>query len=149
MLRQSQYPYENKEQLCELHKNFAAYSRDWGKKSEVSNLTKKAIMLDEYLPKWDLSFDFKQDHSSRKAMLQGLRVHYDELLRLEKIYAKRSPQNFVKRACGNHGCHNCSHKQCTRCKQVSYCSRNCQIAHWRSEHKYICEKPEQKTSSKK
>jgi hypothetical protein len=28
--------------------------------------------------------------------------------------------------------------RCTRCKAVSYCSKQCQVAHWKAGHKQVC-----------
>jgi hypothetical protein len=36
--------------------------------------------------------------------------------------------------CGEEG----ADKQCARCKQVGYCSRECQAAHWKNGHREIC-----------
>jgi hypothetical protein len=30
-------------------------------------------------------------------------------------------------------------KQCSRCKAVAYCSRDCQVAHWKAGHKEACQ----------
>jgi hypothetical protein len=30
-------------------------------------------------------------------------------------------------------------KQCSRCKAVAYCSRDCQLAHWKAGHKQACQ----------
>ena len=30
-------------------------------------------------------------------------------------------------------------KKCAKCKQVFYCSRECQVAHWKSGHRRECE----------
>jgi hypothetical protein len=40
-------------------------------------------------------------------------------------------------------CANCGElfpklKVCTRCRSVSYCSKDCQLAHWRAGHKQVC-----------
>jgi hypothetical protein len=29
-------------------------------------------------------------------------------------------------------------KLCTRCRSVSYCSKECQVAHWKAGHKQVC-----------
>jgi len=46
-------------------------------------------------------------------------------------------QDEFKRACGSCGKASESLKQCTRCRQVSYCNRNCQRADW-PRHKSTC-----------
>jgi TPR repeat protein len=35
--------------------------------------------------------------------------------------------------------------KCTRCKVTSYCSKPCQLAHWRGGHKVQCVRPEERT----
>lgn len=30
------------------------------------------------------------------------------------------------------------HKQCARCKNANYCSKECQLSHWKSDHKKWC-----------
>jgi hypothetical protein len=30
-------------------------------------------------------------------------------------------------------------KQCSWCKAVAYCSRDCQVAHWKAGHKEACQ----------
>jgi len=42
------------------------------------------------------------------------------------------------------GSHGVVLKACTRCKATRYCSRACQIAHWRAGHKH-CVTPEERT----
>lgn len=32
-------------------------------------------------------------------------------------------------------------KNCSRCKATCYCSKDCQIAHWRNGHKQECKTP--------
>lgn len=34
-------------------------------------------------------------------------------------------------------------KRCSRCKAKLYCSRECQVSHWKSVHKYDCNPPSQ------
>ena len=29
-------------------------------------------------------------------------------------------------------------KSCSRCKQVYYCSKECQLQHWKNGHKNVC-----------
>ena len=41
--------------------------------------------------------------------------------------------------CANPKCQKRGKKKCSKCKGVKYCSRNCQVAHWRSGHKHECE----------
>jgi Zn finger protein HypA/HybF involved in hydrogenase expression len=34
-------------------------------------------------------------------------------------------------------------KLCAQCKAVGYCSRDCQVKHWKMGHKVDCAKPEE------
>jgi hypothetical protein len=44
--------------------------------------------------------------------------------------------------CGRFGCTaELARKKCSRCKQISYCSKECQHAHW-SRHKIVCKNKE-------
>lgn len=42
-------------------------------------------------------------------------------------------------------CWNCgeydAEKVCCKCQVASYCSRDCQLVHWKSTHKCICQAP--------
>lgn len=38
---------------------------------------------------------------------------------------------------------------CARCKKVKYCSRECQVAHWKLGHKKVCIQSEVKEVSRK
>lgn len=38
-------------------------------------------------------------------------------------------------------------KQCSRCKAVKYCSRDCQVAHWTDGHKQVCQQSEKQSAS--
>eukprot|EP00512_Aurantiochytrium_limacinum_P005192 CAMPEP_0171498302 /NCGR_PEP_ID=MMETSP0958-20121227/7770_1 /TAXON_ID=87120 /ORGANISM="Aurantiochytrium limacinum, Strain ATCCMYA-1381" /LENGTH=436 /DNA_ID=CAMNT_0012032677 /DNA_START=1 /DNA_END=1308 /DNA_ORIENTATION=+ len=40
--------------------------------------------------------------------------------------------------CSNDGCNKRSEMICGGCHKATYCSRDCQLAHWRSGHKAIC-----------
>lgn len=49
--------------------------------------------------------------------------------------------------CSNPGCSqqvSKGMKRCSRCKQVAYCSRECQLAHWKAGHREACAKCVQK-----
>jgi hypothetical protein len=40
--------------------------------------------------------------------------------------------------CGKQGDKECDLKQCARCKVFSYCSKECQVKHWKAGHKADC-----------
>jgi hypothetical protein len=48
------------------------------------------------------------------------------------------------RTCGNPACIEVEgeqkFKRCSRCRKVRYCSRDCQVIHWKAEHKQQCGK---------
>lgn len=54
--------------------------------------------------------------------------------------SKKDPKSAVK--CGLPGCDNEGTKTCSRCKIVSYCSRECQKKHWKA-HKMECMSPQE------
>jgi hypothetical protein len=62
---------------------------------------------------------------------------------IQKCAAKRqAPRKPIDRVCANPECgktHDLS--TCSRCKQVQYCSRQCQVAHW-GVHKCDCSRPD-------
>ncbi len=41
----------------------------------------------------------------------------------------------IVRRCGKNDGHN---QQCKQCKKVKYCSRECQVADWKTRHKQVC-----------
>jgi ankyrin repeat protein len=43
----------------------------------------------------------------------------------------------AKAHCSNPGCSGAGLKKCTGCKQVRYCGKTCQLAHWKA-HKAVC-----------
>lgn len=36
-------------------------------------------------------------------------------------------------------CQKPTKRRCSRCKSISYCSRECQVKHWSEEHKFQCQ----------
>lgn len=38
-------------------------------------------------------------------------------------------------------CHAKSSMRCGKCSQVFYCTKDCQLIHWRLQHKFLCGKP--------
>jgi hypothetical protein len=51
----------------------------------------------------------------------------------------RASNSTAKAGCANPGCSKTDNlKNCSRCKQVQYCSRECQAAHWKNGHKGCC-----------
>ncbi|MCL7026115.1 hypothetical protein MKW94_003246, partial [Papaver nudicaule] len=43
-------------------------------------------------------------------------------------------------------CGNPANSRCSRCKSIRYCSRDCQIQHWRAGHKLECKEDSSRTS---
>jgi len=41
-----------------------------------------------------------------------------------------------------------THKPCSRCKVTFYCSRDCQVAHWKAGHKAVCVTPAERSVDK-
>uniref|UniRef100_A0A7S4FNL6 MYND-type domain-containing protein n=1 Tax=Eutreptiella gymnastica TaxID=73025 RepID=A0A7S4FNL6_9EUGL len=65
---------------------------------------------------------------------------YDE--EAQKVLADFAPKKAAIRQCAH--CHQDEletggkYKQCARCRAVSYCSKECQRAHWKAGHKAEC-----------
>lgn len=59
-------------------------------------------------------------------------------------WAKSYLKNVLRWRCGNH--RHCSNtepekdtfKKCSKCNWVRYCSRECQVTHWKEDHKNRC-----------
>ena len=49
--------------------------------------------------------------------------------------------------CNLDGCSNEGTKKCVRCQKARYCSRACQVEHWKKTHKTQCEKADQSVPS--
>ncbi|XP_073396354.1 uncharacterized protein [Physcomitrium patens] len=58
----------------------------------------------------------------------------EEAGRLET--AQFSPRNVQGLSCVV--CQKPTRRRCSRCKSISYCSRECQVKHWSDGHKYNC-----------
>jgi SAM-dependent MidA family methyltransferase len=57
------------------------------------------------------------------------------------VIEKLKKKGLLKASCANACCLKTNNlKNCSRCKQVHYCSRECQAAHWKSGHKENCAK---------
>jgi len=56
----------------------------------------------------------------------------------EKVKATASPRKKALRECGQCGKEE-DLQNCSRCKVIAYCSRECQLAHWK-QHKLVCKK---------
>lgn len=79
--------------------------------------------------------DEAQCKTSRETTMSLLRLNHD--LAIDEDSLAR---------CGNSDCHKLQlnkgdFKKCARCKTVSYCSAECQKAHWKSGHKAECRAP--------
>lgn len=46
-----------------------------------------------------------------------------------------------RKQCNLDGCTNDGTMKCSRCHTARYCSKECQIAHWRKTHKRTCQNP--------
>jgi TPR repeat protein len=63
--------------------------------------------------------------------------HLDKEKKIEKYLATDS-----KKTCSNKACSNIEGDErfnvCSKCRQTKYCSRECQVSHWRTAHKDDC-----------
>ena len=65
---------------------------------------------------------------------------------LSKKKGAASPEAAECAFCGaREGHQGAALSKCTRCKVTSYCSKPCQLAHWRGGHKVQCVRPEERT----
>ena len=65
------------------------------------------------------------------------KADFDEIVKLVGIYENQA----VDALADGFKCENCKQEasnRCSRCKSVWYCSRECQIAHFKAGHKKIC-----------
>jgi hypothetical protein len=51
---------------------------------------------------------------------------------------KTTTKVTTRRACGFCNSIDPGHQACSRCRQVVYCSKECQLAHWKKGHKQAC-----------
>jgi len=49
-------------------------------------------------------------------------------------------------SCGNPNCNEAASKFCQQCEQISYCSRDCQVQHWRV-HKKVCHQSKKQSAT--
>jgi hypothetical protein len=61
---------------------------------------------------------------------------------IETLTSKLSPLEYA-RQCGNVQCNEFGKFQCTQCKNVRYCSRECQLLHWKLSHKKECKQKQE------
>ena len=92
-------------------------------------------------------------------LFEGIDTFLYDLMRKSKIEIKMaqrtnlskkkgaaSPEAAECAFCGaREGHQGAALSKCTRCKVTSYCSKPCQLAHWRGGHKVQCVRPEERT----
>ena len=76
----------------------------------------------------------------QKAANQG---HIGAKAAFERLKLKQKDSAASVPASPSTGCANCgistaNLRGCSRCKAIFYCSKECQVAHWKSEHKAAC-----------
>jgi len=71
--------------------------------------------------------------SDQQSFVETFRKGFSEESKKQALY---QPVKCFNRNCSNLNV--ASYKRCSRCKLTTYCSRECQIAHWKSEHKKAC-----------
>lgn len=65
---------------------------------------------------------------------------------IRQLAKEAAPERIRHRQCANPFCTKMEEKQgdfkrCGQCQRVSYCSRECQKAHWKAGHKAVCTSP--------
>ena len=62
------------------------------------------------------------------------------MLKAQQAQTSSNAHPAKSSACAHCGINAPSLKACSRCKITSYCSKECQVAHWKSGHKSDCGK---------
>ena len=73
-----------------------------------------------------------------RVMLLSENLSIEEALISQQLDQSKKARGIFNE-CANAGCGNEGTKICQRCKVVCYCSRSCQVSHWRAAHKNVCE----------
>jgi hypothetical protein len=72
----------------------------------------------------------------QSTLIRSQRLANTEVIMEQLDSAGRLPRNCE--SCHKQDAHGRRHLLCNQCKQVSYCSRVCQKAHWKKSHKALC-----------
>lgn len=82
--------------------------------------------------------------SDQKSFVETFRQGCKEELKKSVLYRSRTCANTccqVAEGEDDSDVNEVSFKYCAQCKQVAYCSKDCQIAHWKASHSKVCKKP--------
>jgi len=134
-----------KECIPYLERCIADHTRTYG----VANSVIKSALILRFK-----CFYYLGDKKNAKYSLKKLRKYgakKDEIQDVERMFKKMNGNTKGKKAKRMRPCHKCANpfcfkvetktqkfKICQRCKLVSYCSQDCQRAHWKGGHKAKC-----------
>ena len=96
--------------------------------------------------------DWKNGHkntcSGRKSDGSGSNNKSSSKTKSESHKKKKTSDNNDIKICHNKKCSEVGVMRCSRCKQVWYCSKNCQLSDWKNGHKKKCKKYMEKVEKK-
>jgi len=131
---------------CNLKNSAAMYF-------SVHEAKKKLRVRDPYIFGMIKGYDPK-DHwvllitvvKNGEPVMTSYRLTLEAEKNIEHPLGEGDPTLAVATECSKPGCtkKNMSLKMCGRCKVAAYCSRDCQVAHWKQGHKGECAKLVQK-----
>jgi len=116
----------------------AEYKQSPNKASVKKAISEIETMAINYSRPWmgppiKFSFDIDRHRLMMRTMLQGPTVQNQGMLRFGSDQFKES-----MRGCAHCGDRVKALQRCSRCREVWYCGRECQVAGWKSGHKKVC-----------
>ena len=102
---------------------------------------------DEYQFHNNLAFQYIHDSSHHLWNPSKAFYHFEQAIKgnheRKSLYLYNYARFLYKldiHPCSNYNCTNAAKKRCDKCKNVHYCSKDCQTQHWHSFHKSECQK---------
>lgn len=135
-------PSPNQPAFSSLMMNPTAFLQQYGAVFTVGRLVVKLYIIEGMFPQFG-----KLDRSSmvgKTGLVNAAAKACDDWLNGNRSGAGKYPSSYPPLASNSKPdiCSNCGKKveslsQCSRCKYVAYCNRDCQLSHYK-EHKMIC-----------